>query len=169
MSTRRREKIAGAGEPLLGRLPIGVVDQADGRAASFTPAALLADEGDQPSGLAKLLLRKAITAPFGPASICSMPAWRHSALDLDDVEQMAHLLRQRSEAVDQLGGEGLDGLVALDRRQPAVKPEPHLQVRHIVLGDEHRGAEIDARAPLILDDAALPPLMAATASSSIDW
>ena len=36
------------------------------------------------------------------------------ALDLDDIEEMPHLLRQRTEAVDQLGGEGLDRLMALD-------------------------------------------------------
>ncbi len=73
------------------------------------------------------------------------------SLDLDDVEQMAHLLRQRTEAVDQLGGEGLDGVMALDARQPAIEPEPHLQVGHVFLGDQHRGAEIDARRPLVLD------------------
>ncbi len=112
--TSRCSRIARAGEPRLRRLPIGVVDEpVVGLELHCRPCSRM--KAISPSGLAKLLLRKAITAPFGPASICSMPAWRHSALDLDDVEKVAHLLRQRAEAVDQLGGEGLDGLVRSPR------------------------------------------------------
>ena len=56
-----------------------------------------------------------MTAPFGPASTFSTLARRQSALIVDDFEQVLDLLRQRAEAVDQLGGEGLDLAAASSR------------------------------------------------------
>ena len=42
-----------------------------------------------------------------------------------------HLLRQRAEAVDELGGEAFDGAVVLDFRKPPVEREPYRQVREV--------------------------------------
>src|SRR5680860_376085 len=41
--------------------------------------------------------------------------------------------------------------LGLYRRLAAVEPQAHLQIGHVRLGNENRGAEIDARRPLILD------------------
>ena len=60
------------------------------------------------AGLAKVLSRKPITAPFGPASTRSIPAVAAKLLDRNHFQQVVHLVRQRPEAVDQLGGEAVE-------------------------------------------------------------
>ena len=112
---------------------------------------LLAMKAISPSGLAKMLSRNDSTAPFGPASICSTLARRHSDLMATILQQVLDLVRQRSEAVDQLGAEGLDLLLVLDVGKPAVEREPHRQVGDIILRDQHRRADGDLRRPAVGD------------------
>ena len=111
-----------------------------------------------------------MTAPFGPGIDLRYARLPAQALDLDDVEQVVDLLGQLAEAVDQLGGEGVDLGARLERRQAPVEAEAQLQVGDVALGDQHRGAERDragSTARRVLADVAA--LQAATASSSIDW
>ncbi len=95
---------------------------------------LLADEGDQAFGIGEGLIAEGDHRALRPGVDLLDAGLAAEPLDLDDVEQMLHLFRQRPEAVDQLGGEGLDGVVGLDRRQPPIKPEPHLEIGHVISG-----------------------------------
>ena len=72
-------------------------------------------------------------------------------LDGGELHQLADLRRQRTEAVDHLGREGLDLRIALERRQPSIEVQAHLQVGNIILGDRHRRAGGDRRRPGFLD------------------
>ena len=56
-------------------------------------------------------------------------------------------MRQRAEAVDQLGGEQLDVAVVLDFREPPIERKPHWQVGDVILRDQHRRADGDLRRP----------------------
>ena len=76
--------------------------------------AVLANEGNQAFGIGEALVAEGDHRALGPGVDLLDAGLAAQPLDLDDVEQMAHLLGQRAEAVDQLGGEGLDGLMALD-------------------------------------------------------
>ena len=69
-----------------------------------------------------------MTAPFGPASTCCYARLPAQALDLHDVEQMVDLLGQFAEAVDQLGGEGVDLGARLEGGEAPVEAEAELQV-----------------------------------------
>ena len=122
----RRCRLARACKPRLGHLPIGVEISVVGLQLHAGP--LLADEGDQAFRIGEALVAEGDHRALRPGIDLLDAGLAAKSLDLDHVEQVLHLLRQRAEAVDQLGGEGLDGIVALDRRQPAIEPEPHLQV-----------------------------------------
>ena len=91
-----------------------------------------------------------MTAPFGPTSTFSTFAVRQRALIGDDLEEMAHFVGQRSEAVDQFGGEGLDRLRILQVGEAAVEAEAELEVGDVALRDHHRHADGDLRRPLAL-------------------
>ena len=69
------------------------------------------------------------------------------ALDGHDLEQAVGLGRQRAEAVDQLGGQGLTVLGLLGLRQPAVHRQAHVEVGDVVLRDQHGRAGVDQRRP----------------------
>ena len=76
--------------------------------------------------------------------------------DRDDLQQVLDLVGQRPETVDHLGRERLDLGRAGKVRHPPVQAEAHVQVRHMGLGDQHRGADVDLRRPDVLgrDDGA---------------
>ena len=90
-------------------------------------------------------------------------------LDRHDLEEMLDLLGQRAEAVDQLGGEGLDLGLLLEVGEPPVEAEAELQVGDVALRDHHRRADGDLRRPLGLVARGSPAFSDATASSSICW
>ena len=124
-----------------------------------------------PAGLAKRCLRKWMTTPFGPASTFSTLALRHSALMETIFEQVLDLLRQRPEAVDQLGARSASiSLGVVEVGEPAVEAEPELQIGDVVFRDHHRRADGDLRRPAAVLGASPPALQrSATASSSICW
>ena len=103
------------------------------------------------SGLAKVLSRKVTTAPFGPASIFSTLARRHSDL-------MATICSRCSTSIGSLPKRSASSapnasisLLVLDLGQPAIEREPHRQVGDVVLRDHHRRADGDLRRPLVGD------------------
>ena len=51
-------------------------------------------------------------------------------------EEILDLLRQRAEAVDELGAEAFDVAVVLDLGEPAVEREPHRQIGDVVFRNE---------------------------------
>ena len=132
--------------------------------------ALLADEGDQAlrigEGVVAERQHRALRPGLDLLDI-GAPAQR---LDGDDLQQVLDLLRQRAEAVDQLGAERLDLLLVLDLGEPPVEREPHRQVGDVVLRDQHRRADGDLRRPAVGDRRGDAGLQAdVTASSSICW
>ncbi len=128
---------------------------------------LLADIGDQALRIGEDVVAEGEHRALRPGLDLldiGPPAQR---LDGHDLEQVLDLLRQRPEAVDQFGAEGVDLALVLEVGKPAVEREPHRQVGDIVLGDQHRRADGDLRRPAVGDrlaDAGLqaraPPLPA---------
>ena len=49
--------------------------------------------------------------------------------------------------VDQLGGEAFELHLGREPRQAAVEAQAHVEVGHVVGGDQHRHAEVDLRRP----------------------
>ena len=54
-------------------------------------------------------------------------------LDLDDLHQVGGFLGKRAEAVDQLGGEGIDRRPVLELAEAAVEAHAEVEVGDIVL------------------------------------
>ena len=137
---------------------------------SFTPPRDFCMNATRPSGLANCVLAEGDDRALRPGIDLGEPALRGQPLDLHDVEQVLDLARQLAEAVDQLGGEGVDVGALLQQRQAAVEPEPQLQVGDVALRDQHRRR----RARSAGSTGPAPrrgrrPSARATASSSIDW
>ena len=88
------------------------------------------------------------------------------SLDLHHIEQMSDFLGQLPEAIDQLGGKGVNLRARLKGRQAPVKTEPELQVRDESLWDENRGTKRYGRAPLLGIDVCVT---AALPSSTTVW
>ncbi len=80
---------------------------------------------------------------------------------------MFDLLRQRAEAVDQLGAERFDVAVVLDLGEAAVEREPHRQVGDVILRDQHRRADVICGDQRSATGALMPAFRVITASSSI--
>ncbi len=102
-----------------------------------------------PAGLAKRLPRSVTTAPLGPASTRSTPASRQRRLIAMICKQVLDLGRQRAEAVDQLGGEGLALAPVGELGDAPVEPEPDAEIGDISFRDQDRRADRDLRAPLL--------------------
>ena len=103
-----------------------------------------------PCGLAKALSRKASTRPFGTGVDLLDVGLAAELLDGGELHQQVDVGRQRPEPVDELGGEALDLLVGLQRRQPTVQLHAQLRVLHVDLGDGDRRAGLDLRRPGLL-------------------
>ena len=78
--------------------------------------AVLTNEVDEALGVGEALVAEGDDRAFRPGIDLLDTGLAAKPLDLDDIEEVTHLLRQRPEAVDQLRGEGLDGVMALDAR-----------------------------------------------------
>ncbi len=83
--------------------------------------------------------------------------------------QVRGFLGQRAEAVDQLGGEGLDRRPVLELAEAAVEAHAQVEVGHIGLGDHDRRVDADLRRELLAACGTPPALSSRIASSSIDW
>ena len=91
--------------------------------------------------------------------------------DGNHFQQVVDLVRQRAEAIDQFGGEGVDGVTVGEVAEPAVEAEPHAQVGDVALGDQHAQPERDSAGSTPCACAPVPSALraSATASSSMFW
>src|SRR6202022_2037458 len=64
-------------------------------------------------------------------------------------EEVLDFERKRSEAVDQLGTEGLDLALIVDLGEPSIQRQPNWKVGDIVVGDHDRSAYGDLRRPFV--------------------
>src|SRR5262245_44163328 len=60
---------------------------------------------------------------------------------------MLHLIGYAAETVMELRRETVEIGLLRQVGQPAIKAEPHLQIRYVSLRDQHRSADIDQRRP----------------------
>ena len=72
-------------------------------------------------------------------------------LDRHDLQEMLDLFGQRTEAVDQFGGESFDVPFVFDFGQPPVEREPHREIGDVILRNQNRRADGDLRRPAVGD------------------
>src|SRR5262245_14022919 len=63
---------------------------------------------------------------------------------------MLDRVRQLAKAVNKFRSKRIDACALLKRGKSPIKAQAQLQVRDVALRDQHRGAERDLRAPLLL-------------------
>jgi T5SS/PEP-CTERM-associated repeat protein len=78
------------------------------------------------------------------------PRLAAGALQRDHLQQVLHLLRQFAETIGQLGGHRFRFGIRRQRADAAIQPQPHRQVGHIGLRDQHRQPQADVRRPVAL-------------------
>ena len=109
--------------------------------------ALAGDIADEPFRLGEAAVAQADHRPLRPRVHLVDIGGAAEALQGHDLEQILHLRRQGAEAVDHLGGEGIDLLLVHQRGDAPVEGEAHRQVGDIGLRYQHRHAEADLRRP----------------------
>ena len=102
-----------------------------------------------PPGLGNSLLRKVMTAPLGPASTFSTLAVRHSALTRMTLSSASTSSGSGPKRSISSAPAASISRASVEVAQPAIELHAQLQVGHVVLGDHHRHAERDLRAPLV--------------------
>ena len=101
------------------------------------------------SGRANWLSWNASSTPFGPASTLATPARLHSCLIPTSCSSCSVSAGQRAEAVDQLGGERLDVVRRLQRREAAIHLQAQVEVLDVTLGNQGGGVDRDLRRPVL--------------------
>src|SRR4029079_5927079 len=69
-------------------------------------------------------------------------------LHLDDLHQIGGFVGQLAEAVDHLGGEGINRRPVLEVAEPAIKTHAKIEVGNVMLWDEDRRVDADLRREL---------------------
>src|SRR4029079_2723475 len=151
------QEIARTMQPLFRRVPLGVIDELV-IGPELHAGAFLLDEGDEAFGVGEMIVAEGEDRALRTGIDLRHASLATEPLDLDDIEEVPHFFRHSTEALDQLGGETLDGLVAVGRREAPIKTQPDLQVRHVGFRNEDRGPEMDPGRPLILDHRPLAAL-----------
>ena len=89
---------------------------------------------------------------------------------MHDLQQIFYLGGHRAKAIDKLCSQGFAFRIRAQCADTAIEAEPHRQIAHIGIGDQHRQAQIDVGRPVAILGAEMRPFCArisATASSSI--
>ena len=110
-------------EPLLGQIPVGL-EHEPVVGLHLDAAARGRDPAHERVGVGEAALVKADDGALRPGVDLGDARRAAQPLDLHDVEQVLDLGRHLAEAVDELGGEGLDVGALLERRQAPVEAEP---------------------------------------------
>ena len=102
--------------------------------------ALLADPAHQAFRVGELAAAQADDGALRPGVDAGDIGPAAHQLDRHDVEQMAHLVGQRPEAVAQFGLEAFQRRLLLEIGQAAVEAQADLEIGHEGFGQQHRGA-----------------------------
>src|SRR5512144_322100 len=117
---QRADEVADTGEPFRRNLPGAPVDKALVR-AQLAGDGLLADEADQTLRVGEGVVAEAddgaLRAGLDPLDVGGAAKLFYR----NYFQQVVHLVRHHAEAVDQLGGKGVDGLAVGEVAEPAVK------------------------------------------------
>ena len=91
--------------------------------------------------------RRALRAGIEPGD----PGALAHRLDAHHQKQRVHFRRELAEAVDQLGREAFELHLRREPRKAAVETEAHIEIGHVLLGDQHRDPEVDLGRPLAVE------------------
>src|SRR5260370_34403076 len=107
------------------------------------------DQLDEAGGVRETVVAQRDDRAFGAGFELFDAGFAAIALDCDDLEQILDFGWERSEAVDQLGGEAVDLAAAGEAGDASVEAEAHAEIRDVILRDQDRRADRDDGTPFL--------------------